>query len=131
MVGMAVRCQQRSGNRESQIKVKPGTHFSMAQTSPPVGCPLLAVCLPCAPVPLRPRKSRSKVKWTAKQRLVWEGWVAEDKVLDPQDYPIELWTSHVGCNRIMGRCIQLTLNDVQYSNFDRPHLDIRIVLETG
>ena len=103
MVDMAVRCRLRSGSPGFKIKVKLGTHSSMARTSPPVGFLLLAVCPPYVPVHLRQRKSQSKVRWTVGQRSVWEEWVAEDKALDPWDYLIEHWMSHAECNRIMGK----------------------------
>lgn len=62
MVDTAVRCRLRSGSPAFQIKVKLGTHSNMAQTSPPVGYPLLAVCPLYALVPLRQKKFQSKLR---------------------------------------------------------------------
>ena len=89
MADMAVKCLPRTGSKGPQAKDKPGTTFT-AQTSPPVGSPLLAVCLLPARVPVRQKRSLSKVRWTAEQRSAWEGLVDVDKALDPRDYPTKV-----------------------------------------
>lgn len=112
MVDMAVRCLQRTGSKEFQIKVKPGTTFT-AQTSHLVGSPRPAVCPLYVRVPVLQKRFRSKVRRTVEHPLVWVGWVADDKGLDPRDYPIKPWRSHVGCNKITGNCIRLTFTSVR------------------
>ena len=104
MVDMVVRCLQRTGNKGLQTKVKPGTTFT-ARTSLMEGSPRPAVCRLCVRVPVLLKRFRSIVRWTVEHPLVWVGWVADDKALDPRDYPIKLWRSHVGCNKVTGNCI--------------------------
>ena len=101
MVDMADRCLRRTGNKEVQTKVKPGTTFT-DRTSLVVGSPQPAVCRLCVRVPVLLKRFRSMVRWTVEHPLVWGGWVADDKALDPRDYPIKLWRSHVGCNKVTG-----------------------------
>lgn len=101
VVDTAVRCPPRTGNNEDQVKVKLGTTFT-ARTSPLVGFPLPVACHLHAPVPVRQKRFPLKVRWTAELRLVWAGWVVDDKARDPRDCPKRLSRSHVGYNKATG-----------------------------
>ena len=101
MVDSVVKCPRRTGS-EAKIKVNLGTAF-MARASPLAGSPRPVASLPCVLGQVRLKRFLLKVRWTVVQRLEWVAWEADGKALDPRDYLIKLWMSHVGCNRITGK----------------------------